>query len=289
MNLNPARVKVAVGSNRRGFGGFFSDPPKWEQLISDSPKLNIKKPDGNFDVVGSYSLDDSVDIKEVKANKPVNLKIELKGEGSLDDYEGIEFDLAGVTIYSDDAKVDSKLLRDEFHSRYKKQFVFISDHDFIVPSKTIRAYNYKTGEIDELKTKEYHIKVKGVSKKLIAPTVYSKSNIDNHSNSSSSENPTHNIKWNVPPWFMLLGAFVLGIITTIVGWNIPSTFSKIIFKKFRIGVDEALAVLYPHMSKGAEVEEMVRKLYDKKQGEKVEIDTKLLKSLLEKYREMPKI
>lgn len=49
--------------------------------------------------------------------------------------------------------------------------------------------------------------------------------------------------------------------------------------------DEALAVLYPKMAQSKEVEEMVRKLYAVKQGDKeVKIDKQVLKALVEKYQ-----
>nr|WP_255494551.1 BatD family protein [Sulfurovum sp. bin170] len=283
VRLDPARAKIAVSSGRRGL--WFSDTAKWSSLISASPLVKIKKPDGDFDIVGSYSLDDSVDSKEVEANKPVNLKIVLHGEGSLDDYEGMEFDLAGVTIYSDDAKIDNKLVGKELRSRYTKQFVFISDHDFTIPSRTIRAYNYKTGEINELKTKEYKIKVKGASKESIAPAVYTKNKVDIDDSSEPKQNSTYSVNWNVPSWFMLFGAFILGIVATIVGQRYLPSFAFGKFRpKFSMSRDEALDILYPKMGESAEVEEMVRKLYDAKQGKKVNIDKDELKRLLEKYQ-----
>ncbi len=48
---------------------------------------------------------------------------------------------------------------------------------------------------------------------------------------------------------------------------------------------EALKILYAHMSEDAEAETMVRKLYAKKNGDKsVIIDKKVLKTLVEKYK-----
>jgi hypothetical protein len=49
--------------------------------------------------------------------------------------------------------------------------------------------------------------------------------------------------------------------------------------------DEALKILYGHMSEDKEIEEMVRKLYAKKSGDKsVQIDKKRLKELVERFR-----
>jgi len=48
---------------------------------------------------------------------------------------------------------------------------------------------------------------------------------------------------------------------------------------------EALKILYAHINESKEIEEMVRKLYAKKNGDKsVIIDKKLLKELVEKIK-----
>ena len=283
IRVEPAKIKVAQSTGNDRFGGWFAPTPKWSRLISNSPTISIKKPIGDFDIVGSYSLDDSVDKIEVKANKPINLKIELKGEGSLEDYEGIEFDIADVTVYGDDAKVDRKLRGEELISHYSKQFVFISNHDFTIPSKSIRAYNYKTKKIETLKTKEYKIKVIGKANNSTAPAVYTKTRVDSKPNSNREIKRT--ISWEVPSWFMLIGAFILGIIATVVAGKYlpPLSFGR--FRaKLSIDTDSALATLYPKIGESAKVEEMVRKLYDKKQGKKVNIDRGKLKNMIEEYK-----
>ena len=49
--------------------------------------------------------------------------------------------------------------------------------------------------------------------------------------------------------------------------------------------EEALKLLYAHMSEDSKVEEMVRKLYAKKNGDKsVQIDKKALKEMVERFR-----
>jgi hypothetical protein len=48
---------------------------------------------------------------------------------------------------------------------------------------------------------------------------------------------------------------------------------------------EALKILYGHMSEDAQIEEMVRKLYARKNGDKdVQIDKKVLKEMVERFR-----
>jgi hypothetical protein len=47
----------------------------------------------------------------------------------------------------------------KLQSRYIKSFVFISEHNFTIPSKILRVFNPKTNELTYLKTKAYFIEV----------------------------------------------------------------------------------------------------------------------------------
>jgi len=232
------------------------------------------------DVVGKYKLTDTVDVLKVKANKPVTLKIELLGMGSLEGYEGINFDIPNVTMYSDDAKVESKLLGQALQSRYQKSFVFIADQNFTIPSKVIRAYDYETGKVSFLTTKFYHIEVEG------SPKLTSKALV--HTNTAVPQMPlSEPSKWyeRLPSLMALVLAFALGVITTL-GFMLVAKSKMFQWKKSQKGskYEEALKVLYPKMSESKEVEEMVRKLYAVKRGDKeVKIDKAVLKALIEKY------
>jgi len=275
---------VAQRSRERQVGGWYMDVPKWSQLSSPSLIVEVLEPSEAHDIVGDYRLTDKVDHTRVKANKPVTLRMELLGKGTLDDYDGINFEIPGVTVYSDDAKVESTLLGKELQSRYGKSFVFIADHNFVIPSKEIRVYDYKTGKVKVLRTKEYQIEVEGSKKALSTPVVHTKQAVQIGTPvKASSENV-----WSgkLPSLLALFLAFVLGIVVTHFFKLLP----KVVFpnwkkkeKSFR--GDDALKVLYPKMAESTEIEDMVRKLYALKCGEKnVKIDKQRLKELVEQYK-----
>ena len=83
-------------------------------------------------------------------------------------------------------------------------------------------------------------------------------------------------------WWMLVLAFILGLLVMYILKYLPlSTFKR---KKSPFKESEALKVLYAHTSESKEVEDMVRQLYAKKNGDKsVIIDKKVLKDIVEKY------
>ena len=273
--LEPAHAKVAQRIREEQMGGWYMDVPKWVEVSSDSLIVNVKSPTKAHDVVGDYRLTQKIDHTKVEVNKPVHLTIELLGEGSLDDYEGIDFNIPTVTVYANDSKLKSTLIGRELHSHYSKSFVFIGEHNFTIPSKTIRAYNYKTGKINILKTKPYIIEVEGVDTFVDSSIVHTKNPISTSGTTKS----------RLPSLLALFLAFVLGIFVTYFFKYLPKVnLWRPKGKSFR--GDEALKILYPKMGESREVEEMVRKLYAIKNGNrKMEIDKQQLKELVERYRD----
>ena len=285
LTLEPARAKVAEASRQRQMGGWYVNVPKWTQLTSPSLIVEVNAPSKAHDIVGEYRLTDNVDTLKVKSNKPVTLRVELQGKGTLDDYDGIEFDIPAVTIYSDDAKVESRLMGKELESSYSKAFVFISDHNFTIPSKEIHVFDYKSGEVKVLKTRAYQIEVERGAKAVSRAMVHTQTPATGVVSSSvvSVNEPWHK---RLPTLLSLLFAFSLGVLATLMFQYLPQLnllkWKKRV-KNFR--GEEALKVLYPKMGESSEVEEMVRKLYAIKGGDKrVEIDKERLKELVEQYR-----
>jgi len=282
LTLESAHAKIAERSRQRQMGGWFADVPKWIQLSSPSLIVEVLKPTEEHDIVGDYKLTDSIDHRKVKANKPVTLHMELLGKGSLDDYDGVKFEIPSVTIYSDDAKIDSTLMGQELQSRYVKSFVFIADHNFTIPSKEIRVYDYKTAKVKVLKTKEYFVEVQSSAKTTTA--LVHTQNLNSQIKSESKLNKPWQEK--LPSVISLLLAFILGAISTLLFKYLPKfSFSKWKKRATAFKGEEALKVLYPKMGESEEVEEMVRKLYALKNGDKsIQIDKQRLKELLEQYK-----
>ena len=285
--IEPATAKVGVAdtSRRDMFGRFFGTV--WVPISSNSITVEVKAISQNTDLVGSFFMENSIDKQQVKANKPVNLTVKIEGEGSLEDFEFPEYEIDGVTIYSDDAKVETEIIGEKLKSTYVKSFVFISDSDFRIPSRNITVYDTETSTVKTLEIPSYTISVE--AKKALV------SNADKTEKSTVVQT---NIKQNeslLPDavekevgvksveWWMLILAFILGLLLMYVLKYVP--LSKFKRNKSPYKESEALKILYAHISESKEIEEMVRKLYARKNGDKsVVIDKKLLKELVEKIK-----
>jgi len=280
--IDAAHAKIAQRSRSQQRGGWYLDRPEWSRISSSALSLEVLAPTLAHDILGHYKLKDSIDTIKVKPNKPVNLKIELEGEGSLEDYEGIAFEIPNVTIYGDDAKVSSQIVGKKFYSRYEKSFVFISDHNFTIPSKEIRVYDYNKEEVTILKTKAYNIEVEGSSSVATVAMVHTQKPVTVQSTVQKVQSEP--FLERLPSFMALILAFLLGGLTMFLLRYVPKISLNGFGNTVKFNRDEALKILYPHMGKSAEVEAMVRDLYAVKRGNtKIKIDKLLLKELLEKY------
>ncbi len=274
LTLEPARIKIAQRSRERQEGGWYIDVPRWTKISSDALKLEIIAPKKAHDIVGKYKLLEQIDTQKVKANKPVTLKVELIGKGALDDYEGIEFKIPSVTIYSDKAKIETNLMGKSLQSRYQKSFVFIAEHNFTIPSQEIRVYDYEKGEVEVLRTKSYRIEVEEQPKSINSTLVH-------RATDSKSQHKKRGID-NIGSLALLL-AFILGVLVMLFICYLRK-FNFMPLKASVVKNEEALKILYPKMSQSKEIEAMVEKLYAVKRGDRsVKIDKAALKNLLERY------
>lgn len=103
----------------------------------------------------------SLNTTNVKAHKPVNLTVKIAGNGSLKDFVFPDFEIDGVTVYSDDAEIVTDLNNSTVHSSYSKSFVFISDRDFTIPPRRISIYDTKSKIVKYLEVPSYDIYVEG--------------------------------------------------------------------------------------------------------------------------------
>ena len=286
--IEPAVAKIGMVDTSRQdiFGRFFGTI--WKSIASNSLEIDVKPAPQDTDLVGDFHIEAHIDKNTTKMNKPVNLTVTIEGDGSVEDYEMPNYEIDGVTVYSDDAEVTTKVIGNKLKSTYVKKFVFISDHDFEIPARQLTSYDPKRKEFKELKIPGYTIHVetmKNSASTMQTASVTKEQNgqIQTNLNLSKVTNESAEIKKTEvvqTAWWMVILAFVAGMVTMyllrLVRWkHTPSPFKE----------SEALKILYGHMSEDPEVEMMVRRLYARKNGDKsVVIDKKELRALVEKYR-----
>ena len=285
--VTPAHAKVGVAdrSRRDIFGMTFGT--KWKQMASNSLEIEVLPQAKESDLVGDFTVDATIDAEEVKANKPVNLTVKIEGKGNLESFEFPKYEIDGVTVYSDEAKIETKVLDGELYSSYSKSFAFISEDDFKIPARSFSMLTPEDQQMKELNVNAYEVTIKQSSTSASL-------SVKPHTNgmvqtkiaqplSSREASKGKRIEVKTVAWWMLVAAFGLGALFIIVLQRLPRLKSRSAnpYKE-----SEALKILYAHMSEDTEVEEMVRKLYARKNGDKtVEIDKKILKEMVDRVQQ----
>jgi len=289
-HIAPATAKIGLAdtSRRDIFGRYFGTI--WKPIVSNALDIKVDTAPQDADLIGHFYVDSKLDKTTTKANKPVNLTVTIEGDGSLEDYEMPNYEIDGVTVYSDDAKVTTEVIGDKIKSTYVKKFVFIADSDFAIPKRNIKVYDPQSKTLKTLTIPDYSVQVEAPKQTMASAstatvaepqksgTVHSNINLpeaeqtENTANLSKCSNAS-------ALWMIVLG-FLAGMVSMYLG-------SKLRFKRapHPFKESEALKILYGHMSEDPEVEAMVRKLYAKKRGDKsVKIDKKVLKEMVERFR-----
>jgi len=285
-SIAPASIKIGIENRRRQdiFGRYGI---RWIPAISNSLDIEVKAPAKDTDLIGIFKLNARIDKQKTKVNKPINLVVTIAGQGNLEDFNFEKYEIDGVTIYSDEAKVSSRIDNEILKSSYSKNFVFIADGDFTIPSRTITVYDTQTQSEKSLVIPSYKIKVtqnKSLAKNPVITTpkgvVKDKKSLASKSKGKLAEKV---VSVKSTGWGMLVSVFILGMLVLYLIQMIPSFLAN--KKKNPYKEDEALKILYAHISKDKKVETMVRKLYARKNGDKsIEIDKKELKAMVESFR-----
>ncbi len=285
--VSPAYAKVGVADRGRRdiFGMTFGT--KWKQTASNTLQIEVLPQAQESDLVGDFTIDTTIDAQEVKANKPVNLTVKIEGKGNLESFEFPKYEIAGVTVYSDEAKVETKVIDGELYSNYSKSFAFIAEEDFRIPTRSFSMLRPKDKQLKELAVNAYDITIKKSS-------VTSSSSAKPHTNGvvqTKISQPVQTkevvvekeVEVKSVAWWMLAAAFALGMLfMSTLKW-LPLVIRR---TESPYNESEALKILYGHMSEDAKIEEMVRKLYARKNGDtSVQIDKKILKEMVDRVKQ----
>ncbi len=274
--VGPAYAKIGLQDGSKKVMVNVDKGRKMFQKASNSFELEVFPKAVESDLVGKFSLNAKVDTQKVAAGKPVKLSIKLEGEGDLTRFDFPDYTMDGVTVYSNKAKIDIKMVDAKIHSSYSKEFVFISEESFSIPVRLFSMYDPRSGELKELKIDRVDIET-GPSKAVPATSRTSKSQI-----SKEIINKMITLKEKVEvivtDWWIAILSFLLGGVFFYLFRYLPKR------KQTSFKESEALKILYGHISKDPEVEEMVRKLYARKNGgTSVKIDKQKLKELIEHF------
>jgi len=324
--IKAAKAKIGIQNTPQAQSpfAFFGVDIQWKTLKSNPLIINVSKAPKNIAIVGNYKIytitnnKTSVKYIESKKDKPVNFSIIIEGEGNLNNINNLKIDIPNVTIYNKDSNIKQGLENGKPINRFTKKYVFISDHDFTIPSVKIKAYNPENKKTYTLSTNPIVVKIKKsykissiredekenktvIKHNLKTPLSIEKIIKNNHNIKTITNDKVEKIIFDknyykkkygkkstalTDKFIYIFIGLILGILGTII---LPKLYAKIFNKKQKTllygSYKEALNILYPHIDTNKEIEDMVKLLYEVINGNKeIKIDERKLKNIVKKVK-----
>lgn len=161
LEIEPAKIKVAVPKRERDVFGFVMQRPKWKTLVANPLEVAVKPLPQDIRLVGDFTITAQVDKTSVKRGEPVNLKIVVEGTGNIEDLQVADPKMEGVTRFSDDANVTQKIENGILKVRWEKNYALIGEKSFVIPSMQIAYFDPESERVKMPATQDFSITVEG--------------------------------------------------------------------------------------------------------------------------------
>ncbi|MBU0720429.1 BatD family protein [bacterium] len=269
LSVKPAQMKIASRSHSKDSWGAWVPQIKWRTYFSNELNINVKPVPNGTDLVGDLSISVVADKTQVNANEAVNITIEVKGAGNLEDIKSFKPYIDGVSIFDEKITVQN--------SKLTQKIAFVADGNFTIPSFSLHYFDLKTKMLKKIATKEIPINVLNAKAKEELTI--------KRQEETSMQVPAReeSEKTGFAPLWLIL-AFLAGLacgiaIMLIKPWKMVSKEKSVSIKDPKI----LLLKLLPYKNDEAVqniIEILEKNIYSK---EKIEIDKKILKECLRKY------
>jgi len=171
-------IEALIGKVQRGRGGFFDDPffnsmtqqLTWKKIYSNELNIKAKPLPNGLELYGKYEIQARVDKQKVHANKPVNLTINIKGEGNIDDVKKFNPNIDNTIVYADEPKITSKLINGVYQGHFTQKIAIIADQNFTIPPMELKYFDKESKTVKTVKTKPIDIEVIGGAKGVLKPS-----------------------------------------------------------------------------------------------------------------------
>lgn len=177
-NIPALEALVGKIEQRGGGGGFLNDPffnsmtqqLNWQKIYSNEENLTVQALPNGLELYGNYQIDAHVDKHKVHANKPINLTIEVKGEGNIDDVKKFNLNIDNTIVYADEPKISSSLVHNIYQGAFSQKIAIIADQNFTIPTVKLDFFDKNTQIVKTVKTKPIEIEVVGGQKGAVKPS-----------------------------------------------------------------------------------------------------------------------
>ncbi len=268
LKISRAQMQIASRDNRVDSWGSFMPTIKWKNYFSNELSFSVKPLPLGVTLVGDFKIKLLLEKDEVNANEPLNVAIEVSGDGNLEDIKSFKPYIDRVGVFEEKPLIEG--------SKLSQKITFVAQNDFVIPPFEIKYFDIKTKEIKSISTKEREVKVKNAKPKeeLVIKT----------DNEQISKNSAIAISDGYDKSYLFI-AFVVGVFLGTVLMILKPLINFKRTKKSSIKEPRTLlAKLLPHKD-DEEVRGVIEKLEQNIYTDKtLEIDKKALKELLKRLK-----
>jgi len=143
------------------FSAFGGSRLEWKKLFSNQAELTVKALPGNLDIYGNFQIKAQVDKTTVAANKPVNLRIVIEGEGNLDDIKKFNIDIPNAIVYPDEPSVNAAVQAGTYRGSVIEKSAIVADSNYTIPSVSFTYFDKNTQSKKTIETDTIAITVTG--------------------------------------------------------------------------------------------------------------------------------
>ncbi len=230
-----ARLGVAQQSRRHSsmFNDPFFDDPffsafgnriKWQKLFSNSLSMQVKALPDNLDIFGDFHIKATADKEKVAANKPVNLTLEITGEGNLDDIKKFTLDIPQAVVYADEPTLTARVENGTYRGTFLQKIAIVADSNYTIPAISFSYFDKKSQSKKNISTDPITITVTGGSthtpQLLETKTPTSTLNTTAPSTQNTPQPPS-NPAPNYEKYLYLLAGIMIGALLAYLGMKRP--------------------------------------------------------------------
>jgi len=270
LGVAPAQMAIATRSSRRDMWGSYVSQIQWKSYFSNELQIKAKALPNNASLIGDFTISTKLSKVKVNQNEPLNISIEVLGEGNLEDIQNFKPYIQGVSVFDEKAKIKGNKL--------SQKIALVADANFTIPSFSISFFNTKTKRVEKISTKSIDIEVIGSVPKVALEVKREKPAL------AKTPQVITQVQVQELPISKIVLIFVLGVIAG-VGLMLLQKFVQTKKKKgFHYKDEKQLFMKLLPYKDDAEVQTVLDMLeLNLYTANKQSIDKKLLQNILKKY------
>ncbi len=131
----------------------------WTRLYTDERNITIKPLYQNLPIQGSYEIEAVADKTAALPNKPINLKLVVRGEGNIQEIGRFDLGLKNQLVFSDAPEVNASFKERAYSGEFVQRFSILADRSFTIPSLKLTYYDIDAKMVKDVTTKPIFINI----------------------------------------------------------------------------------------------------------------------------------